>query len=66
MIDAEMLSTMASKYRSTSRFLNDIVLDATTEEESEDKLNITTIHSAKGLEYDTVFVMDCILQCRFE
>ncbi len=60
MMDAEMLSTMASKYRSTSRFLNDIVLDATTEEDSEDKLNITTIHSAKGLEYDVVFVMDCI------
>ena len=60
MMDAEMLSTMASKYRSTSRCLNDIVIDATTEEDSEDKLNITTIHSAKGLEYNVVFILDCI------
>lgn len=60
MEDAKILATMASKYRSTNRFLNDIVLDATTEDENENKLNITTIHSAKGLEYDVVFVMDCI------
>ena len=60
MEDAKTLSIMASKYRSTSRFLNDIVLDATTEEDTNEKLNITTIHSAKGLEYKMVFVMDCI------
>ena len=59
--DAKTLYIMASKYRSTARFLADIVLDATTENENdEDKLNITTIHSAKGLEYKVVFVMDCI------
>lgn len=59
--DAKTLHTMASKYRSTARFLADIVLDATTENDDEtDKLNITTIHSAKGLEYKVVFVMDCI------
>ena len=51
---------MAKKYRSTSRFLADIVLDATTENEQDDKLNITTIHSAKGLEYKVVFILDCI------
>lgn len=58
--DAKTLGIMASKYRSTSRFLNDIILDATTEENNDDKLNITTIHSAKGLEYETVFILDCI------
>ena len=61
MEDAKTLRIMAEKYRSTVRFLNDIVLDATAEEnDNEDKLNITTIHSAKGLEYETVFIMDCI------
>jgi DNA helicase-2/ATP-dependent DNA helicase PcrA len=59
MEDAKTLATMASKYRSTSRFLNDITLDATTENEEENKLNITTIHSAKGLEYEMVFILDC-------
>ena len=60
MEDAKTLRIMTDKYRSTSRFLNDIVLDATVDEDTEDKLNITTIHSAKGLEYDIVFIMDCI------
>ena len=58
--DAKALYGMAKKYRSTSRFLADIVLDATTENEQDDKLNITTIHSAKGLEYKVVFILDCI------
>lgn len=58
--DAETLQIMASKYRTTSGFLSDIVLDATTEDDASDKLNITTIHSAKGLEYEKVFIMDCI------
>lgn len=61
LLDAETLQIMASKYRSTSNFLADIVLDATADEdEVDDKLNITTIHSAKGLEYKVVFIMDCI------
>ena len=61
LIDAETLQVMASKYRTTSNFLADIILDATVDEdETDDKLNITTIHSAKGLEYKVVFIMDCI------
>lgn len=59
--DAENLHMLASKYRSTARFLADLVLDAApTNNDTEDRLNITTIHSAKGLEFHTVFVMDCI------
>lgn len=60
LIDAETLSAMANNYRSTSKFLNDIVLDATTPDDTDNKLNITTIHSAKGLEYDMVFILDCV------
>ena len=58
--DANILREMTKKYKDTRNFLTDIVLDATTEENSGDKLNITTIHSAKGLEYSIVFIMDCI------
>ena len=59
--DAEMLQTMAEKYRSTNSFLNDLTLDATVDKsDNKDKLNVTTIHSAKGLEYEVVFLMDCI------
>ena len=58
--DAEALIVMAESYRDASHFLEDLVLDAAVDNRYEDKLNISTIHSAKGLEYDTVFVMDCI------
>ena len=58
--DAKNLYILAQNYKETSAFLNDLVLDASFTKETEDKLNITTIHSAKGLEYDTVFIMDCI------
>lgn len=55
--DLRVLLTLAEKYESAETFLSDIVLDATAEdEENADYLNVTTVHSAKGLEYDTVFI----------
>lgn len=59
--EAKTLYVLASDYSITANFLEDIVLDGTSDDsEKEDKLNITTIHSAKGLEYDVVFFMDAI------
>lgn len=58
--EAYSLIDMAKGYTSTKKFLEDLVLDATVPNENEDALNITTIHSAKGLEYEAVFIMDAI------
>lgn len=59
--DAEALMEMTASYTSISSFLADVVLEATHKNEDvTDKLNITTIHSAKGLQYHTVYLMDCI------
>lgn len=59
--DAETLMEMTSSYKSVSSFLADVVLEATHKDEDiTDKLNITTIHSAKGLQYHTVYLLDCI------
>ena len=59
--DADVLIEMTSGYRSIASFLADVVLEAThKDEDTTDKLNITTIHSAKGLQYHTVYLMDCI------
>lgn len=60
--DVKVLYEMASKYRRTSAFLEDLALDASGIVDTEEKLNITTIHSAKGLEYRVVIVMDVIEQ----
>ena len=58
--DMSLLMEMAEVYISTDEFLEDIVLNAADPEKETDSVNITTIHSAKGLEYDVVFLMDPI------
>lgn len=56
------LVEMGKEYASISLFLDEVVLNnGTTEvEEQKDKVSLTTIHSAKGLEYDTVYVLGTI------
>lgn len=53
------LIPMIDGYTNILEFLDDLSLD-NKQEENSDKLVISTIHSAKGLEFDTVFVLDCI------
>ena len=60
--DTKVLYEMAKDYKRTSTFLEDLTLDASALKDEDDKLNITTIHSAKGLEYEVVFLMDVIEQ----
>lgn len=65
--DIDVLYTLACKYETLERFLSDFALDppatqfqnqnAPLIDESEDKpLTLTTVHSAKGLEWYAVFV----------
>ena len=58
----EVLRDMASDYDSVREFLEDIALDTIKSKEPEpgDRLVITTIHSAKGLEWNVVILLDCI------
>lgn len=51
---------LASQFNSEEAFLEGLSLDSKDEKNNRNQLNITTIHSAKGLEYEIVFVMDCI------
>ena len=52
---------MAKDYDSALAFLDATTLDAAkSKENEEDKLVLSTIHSVKGLEYDTVILLDCI------
>ena len=58
--ESKALLEMAKKYKSTKKFLEDLTLDATSPEAEGEFVNISTIHSAKGLEYEVVFIMDAI------
>lgn len=56
--DMELLMDMAKPYMNADEFLEDLVLNAADPDKEVDSVNITTIHSAKGLEYEVVFLMD--------
>lgn len=53
------LISLTEGYTNILEFLDDLTLDNKNNENT-DKLVISTIHSAKGLEWDTVFILDCI------
>lgn len=60
--ELEQLIPMASRYNSLRTFLDDLVLDPPTsaadmEESHKEKLTLSTVHSAKGLEWPEVFVI---------
>jgi len=69
--DLEQLAQIASTYPNRQRFLTDLTLDppsATSDEAGaplldEDYLILSTIHSAKGQEWKSVFVLNCVDGC---
>ncbi|MGI9425962.1 MAG: ATP-dependent helicase [Hyphomicrobiaceae bacterium] len=69
--DLDQLEQIARQYASRERFLTEVVLDppdATSDEAGaplldEDYLILSTIHSAKGLEWTAVFVLNVVDGC---
>ena len=69
--DLLQLAQIASTYPSRQRFLTELTLDppSSTSDEAgaplldEDHLILSTIHSAKGLEWKSVFVLNCVDGC---
>lgn len=59
--DLSILQTIAAPYSSLQDFLNTVSLQQFIEDEGQtDKLILSTIHSAKGLEWDSVFVIGLV------
>src|SRR6185437_1502357 len=69
--DLEALERIAASHPSRERFLSELALDPpeTTSDEAgpphrdEDYLILSTIHSAKGQEWRSVFVLNCVDGC---
>lgn len=63
--DVEMFAEIAGRYRSLASFLSDMALEPPTESvigmeeagKEDEKLVLSTIHSAKGLEFNSVFII---------
>lgn len=63
--DLEMFASIAERYNSLQSFLADLALEPPTEsvvdlgekDKKEEQITISTIHSAKGLEWNSVFVI---------
>ncbi len=66
--DLEMFQTICERYKSVNSLLSDMALEPPSESVSDitptgsedEYLILSTIHSAKGLEWHTVFVMYCL------
>jgi DNA helicase-2/ATP-dependent DNA helicase PcrA len=66
--DLDSLIRIAERYESLETFLTDVTLDppdssqfrTDPEDKDEEKLTLSTIHSAKGLEWHTVFIISLI------
>lgn len=63
---AAILKDMASNYTDIAAFLEDIALDNVNDENGDDKVVITTIHSAKGLEWPIVIIIDSLERDNYE
>jgi DNA helicase-2/ATP-dependent DNA helicase PcrA len=68
--DLEQLIPMASRYKRLRAFLDDLTLEPPTSlvdidfEQKGDRLTLSTVHSAKGLEWSTVFII-CVIEGYF-
>lgn len=58
LVEARVLYDLADGYASTREFIDDMTLSFANPEDEGDRLNVTTIHSAKGLEYEAVFLLN--------
>jgi DNA helicase-2/ATP-dependent DNA helicase PcrA len=66
--DVETFQTITERYRSMNSLLSDLSLDPPTESLNEidpgtkddEMLTLSTIHSAKGLEWNTVIITNCL------
>ena len=66
--DLDQLDALAGQYPSRERFITELTLDppgatgdfAGTPHQDEDYLVLSTVHSAKGMEWDTVFVLNVV------
>ena len=57
--DFNTLNIMAKEHRTLTGFLDKLTLEANVPTADDDALHISTIHSAKGLEFPIVIILDC-------
>jgi DNA helicase-2/ATP-dependent DNA helicase PcrA len=71
LLDIDVLRDMATKYDDLEKFLSELSLDPPSrqfskqttpaiDEDEEGRVVISTVHSAKGLEWHTVFISHCL------
>ena len=54
----DSLKAMAREYKSVREMLDDFALNVPDKDDDTPKVNVTTVHSAKGLEYDVVYLIN--------
>lgn len=58
--DLDSLTKLVEKSKSIQDFLDSTIDNPIMVDDTDTAVILSTIHSAKGLEFDTVFIMDCV------
>lgn len=58
--DFQVLEEIAKMYPTIPEFLDSTIDNTVTTENPKDCVVLSTVHSSKGLEFESVFIMDCI------
>lgn len=60
--ESKLLLDFAEGYSSAKEFITDLTLETPNKDNDDDYdyFNVTTVHSAKGLEYKVVFILSCV------
>jgi DNA helicase II / ATP-dependent DNA helicase PcrA len=56
--DLDQLELLSGQYPSRERFLTEVTLDPPNARGDEDHLTLSTIHAARGMEWDSVYVLN--------
>lgn len=63
--DIQSMFPLVENYKNIANLLNDLIMDNSSIDNKNNEtgcIKISTVHSSKGLEYDTVIMIDCIDQ----
>lgn len=58
--ESGIIKELAEDYKSAQEFINAVAIETPSKQDENSKIVISTIHSAKGLEWNTVYMMDCV------
>lgn len=58
--ESPVIKELAEDFKSAQDFINAVAIETPEKKAEVEKVTISTIHSAKGLEWETIYMMNCV------